>query len=115
MTNPQRRLFPFLMTLLAGAGPMAAPVWAAGAHDMVTSVDVSRGIGIAATAAGIVLLVLVQYVFRKRLVHGVYHRLLLVGVFLLPLAATWSTTATGMEGSKWVQACMSCHVMDRFV
>lgn len=61
------------------------------------------------------LLILVQYVYRKRLSHGLYHRLLLVGLFLLPLVATWSTTATVMDGTKSVQACMSCHVMHPFV
>ena len=116
MMNPHRRLFlPLLATLLASSGLMTALAWAAGGNDGVSNVDIFRGIGITATVAGVILLVLVQYVYRKRLGHGVYHRLLLVGVFLLPLVATWSTTTTVMEGTKSVQACMSCHVMQPFV
>jgi len=115
MMYPHRRLLPRLLAIAAPVGLPHATAWAAGVHDAVSSVDVFRSIGIVAAAAGILLLVLVQYVFRKRLVHGVYHRLLLVGVFLLPLAATWSTTTTVMEGTKSVQACMSCHVMHPFV
>lgn len=104
-----------LIAFLTVAGLWAAPAWAAGARDVVSSEDIIRSIGIAASVAGILLLILVQYVYRARLPHGTYHRLLLVGVFLLPLAATWSTTATVMEGTKSVQACRSCHVMHPFV
>jgi len=111
----RRRLLPFLVALLTGARLMNATAWAAGPHDAVSIVDVFRGIGITAAAAGILLLILVQYVYRKNIRHGAYHRLLLVGVFLLPLTATWSTTTTVMEGTKLVQACASCHVMHPFV
>lgn len=105
----------FLIALLIGAELPASSSWAAGAHDTVSSVAAFRGIGIAATVAGILLLVLVQYVYLKRLRHNTYHWLLLVGVFFLPFVATWSTTTTVMEGTKSVEACMSCHVMHPFV
>lgn len=115
MTRPigQRALL-----LLALASYTAQPdpsAWSASPHDGLSSVDLFRVVGLVATAGGIVLLILVQYVYRKRLSHSLYHRLLLVGLFLLPLIATWSTTATVMEGTKSVQACMSCHVMHPFV
>lgn len=115
MMNPYRRFNSILMALVAIEKLMTAPAWAAEAHDAVSSVDIFRTIGITSTVAGIVLLILVQYIYRERLRHGTYHRLLLIGVFLLPLAATWSTTSTVMEGTKSVQACMSCHVMLPFV
>jgi nitrate/TMAO reductase-like tetraheme cytochrome c subunit len=103
------------MALLVCAALPNTPAWADEATDALSSVEVFRAVGIAAAVAGIVLLVLVQYVYRKSLGHGMYHRLLLIGLFLLPLTATWSTTATVMEGTKSVQACMSCHVMHPFV
>lgn len=110
------RLFlPLFMAVQADIGPLAGSAGASGIRDIVTSVEVFRTVGIVAALVGIFLLFFVQYVYRKRLRHGTYHRLLLIGVFLLPLAATWSTTATVMEGTKSVQACMSCHVMHPFV
>ncbi|CUQ67877.1 NapC/NirT family cytochrome c [Candidatus Nitrospira inopinata] len=102
-------------TILIEVGFFAYSAEAAGMGDRVTSVEVFRAIGIAAALVGIALLFLVQYVYRSRLSHGMYHRLLLIGVFLLPLATTWSTSATVMEGTKSVEACRSCHVMHPFV
>ncbi len=104
-----------LVALAAYAMQPDQSAWSASPHDGLSSVDLFRAIGLVATASGIVLLILVQYVYRKRLSHSLYHRLLLIGLFLLPLIATWSTTATVMEGTKSVQACMSCHVMHPFV
>lgn len=109
-----RPLSPFV-AFLAGIWLTGTAAWAYEAHDAVSDVDAFRGLGIAASVAGILLLVFVQYVYRKRIRHGTYHRLLLVGVFLLPVTATWSTTTTVMEGTKMVQACASCHVMHPFV
>lgn len=109
------RLVLILLTILMEVGSRASSAQAAGMDDMVTSVDVFRAIGIAAAVTGIVLLFLVQYVYRLQLSHGMYHRLLLIGLFLLPLATTWSTSATVMEGTKSVEACNSCHVMHPFV
>lgn len=102
-------------TILIEVGFFAYSAEAAGMGDRVTSVEVFRAIGIAAALVGIALLFLTQYVYRSRLSHGMYHRLLLIGVFLLPLATTWSTSATVMEGTKSVEACRSCHVMHPFV
>ena len=104
-----------LITFLAIACLWCTPAWAAEVRDALSSLDIFRSIGIAASVGGILLLILVQYVYRNRLSHSTYHRLLLVGLFLLPLTATWSTTATVMEGTKSVQACRSCHVMHPFV
>lgn len=105
---------PFLLALQIGASLVNTPAWA-GVSDAVSDVDVFRGIGIVAAAAGILILIVAQFVYRTPLHHGIYRRLLLVGVFLLPLVTTWSTTRTVMEGTKSVQACMSCHVMHPFV
>lgn len=109
----------------AGAWPRLATAWGwlsgllgaapALASDALTDVDVFRTFGAVAAAAGIVLLVFVQYLRKRSLRHGTYHRLLLVGLFVLPITATWSTTTTVMEGTKAVKACASCHVMHPFV
>ena len=79
--------------------------------EAMQEVGLLRGLGIASALAGIVVLILVQYVYRKRIPRGTYHFLLLIGLFVLPITATLTTTATVMEGMKSVQACASCHVM----
>jgi cytochrome c nitrite reductase small subunit len=101
--------------VLAGTWLIASPARAVETQDRWSQVDVFRGVGIAAAAAGILLLILVQHVYRKKLQAGTYRRLLLIGLLVLPMIVTWSTTKTVMEGTKSVQACMSCHVMHPFV
>lgn len=104
--------FPFLTWIvLSLPGAMG---WAAEGGDAIDEVGLLRGLGIASALAGIVVLVLVHYVYRKRIPRGTYHWLLLLGLFVLPITATMSTTATVMEGTKSVQACASCHVMHPF-
>ncbi len=90
-------------------------VWAAAAEGPLSKVGLMRGVGILAAVAGIVGLILVHYVYRERIPRGTYHWLLLVGLFILPLVTSATTTVTVMEGYKSVQACASCHVMDPFV
>ncbi len=89
--------------------------WAQEGGEAIHEVGFLRGLGIASALAGIVVLALVQYVYRKRISRGTYHWWLLVGLFVLPITATLSTTATVMEGMKSVNACASCHVMHPFV
>lgn len=83
--------------------------------NIVPGIGFLRGIGIAAALGGIMVLVLVHFIYRKKLSRGTYHWLLLVGLFILPITATLTTMATVMEGTKRVEACASCHVMDPFV
>lgn len=110
-----RRVNMCLAVLLMQAGWLAAPAWAGETDGRWSQLDVLRGIGIAAAVAGILLLILVQHVYRKKMQHGTYRRLLLIGLFVLPMIVTWTTTKTVMEGTKSVQACLSCHVMQPFV
>jgi len=112
MTTPGYRKF--LFGLLTVAGLSTARAWAADTPGPVSNVDIFRWIGIVASVAGILLLIFV-HLYRKSLPRGTNHQLLLIGVFILPLAATWSATRTVMEDTKSVQACMSCHVMHPFV
>src|SRR6478735_4787966 len=83
--------------------------------EAIQEVGLLRGLGIASALVGIIVLVLTQYVYRNKITRGTYHWLLLLALFVLPLTATLSTTATVMEGTKSVQACASCHVMHPFV
>ena len=83
--------------------------------EAMQEVGLLRGLGIASAVVGIIVLVLTHHVYRNRITRGTYHWLLLLGLFVLPLTATLSTTATVMEGTKSVQACASCHVMHPFV
>ncbi|MEE9233451.1 MAG: NapC/NirT family cytochrome c [Nitrospirales bacterium] len=88
---------------------------AEGNTNIVPGIGLLRGIGIASALGGIVVLILVHFIYRNRLSRGTYHWLLLLGLFVLPITATLSTTATVMEGTKRVEACASCHVMSPFV
>ncbi len=88
---------------------------AEGNTNIVPGIGLLRGIGIASALGGIVVLILVHFIYRNRLSRGTYHWLLLLGLFVLPITATLSTTATVMEGTKRVEACASCHVMGPFV
>ena len=99
-------------TVLSLPGAVA---WAQEGREAIQEVGLLRGLGILSALLGIVVLVLVHYVYRKRIPRGTYHFLLLVGLFILPGTATLSTTATVMEGMKSVKACASCHVMHPFV
>ena len=86
-----------------------------GNTNIVPGIGLLRGIGIVSALGGIIVLVLVHFVYRNKLSRGTYHWLLLLGLFVLPITATLSTTATVMEGTKRVEACASCHVMGPFV
>jgi cytochrome c nitrite reductase small subunit len=90
-------------------------VLAEAGSQAIQEVGLLRGLGIASAVVGIIVLVLTQHVYRNKITRGTYHWLLLLALFVLPLTATLSTTATVMEGTKSVQACASCHVMHPFV
>jgi len=74
-----------------------------------------RLLGIFSAVVGIIGLILIQYVYKPRLPRGTYHWILLFFLFVLPTTATLTSTATVMEGTKAVEACASCHVMQPFV
>ncbi|HJR76407.1 MAG TPA: NapC/NirT family cytochrome c [Nitrospiraceae bacterium] len=112
---PHKRRIIVFRTMLTAGCLAGSPAWALETQSRWSQVDVMRSVGIAAAVAGILLLVLVQHVYRGRLQRGTYRRLLLIGLFVLPMIVTWTTTKTVMEGTKSVQACMSCHVMAPFV
>lgn len=81
----------------------------------ITSGELFRTIGIVAAVAGIVALVLVEFVFRGRLSRGAYRLGLAVLLFALPVITLMSATETVFETTKKVSSCNSCHVMEPFV
>lgn len=72
-------------------------------------------VAILAILAGVVLLVLVEFVYRRRLPAGTYRWLLLFGLLVLPAFALLGATGSMFEEMKTVDACNSCHVMNEFV
>ena len=108
-----RQLLAFTISTLVWLSPSLARAGAG--REAIQEVGLLRGLGIASAVAGIVVLVLVQHIYKKKITRGTYHALLLIGLFILPITAILSTTATVFEGTKSVQACASCHVMHPFV
>ncbi|GIX07546.1 MAG: hypothetical protein KatS3mg115_1949 [Candidatus Poribacteria bacterium] len=103
--------------LLIGSFLFLIPTFshAAIAGQGMTSAQLLRVLGVIAAALGVVLLILVEFVWRDRFSIGGYHWLLFAGLFLLPVVAILGTTATVFEETKTVESCNSCHVMEPFV
>jgi len=57
---------------------------AEGNTNIVPGIGLLRGIGIVSALGGIIVLVLVHFVYRNKLSRGTYHWLLLLGLFVLP-------------------------------
>ena len=105
--------------VLSGFMPLlmlwSSPVWAQSAERGVSAAESMRGIGLIAALIAIVSLILIEFIYRKRLQRGTYHLLLLTGLFILPMIVIMSTTATVLEETKTLDSCASCHVMEPFV
>jgi nitrate/TMAO reductase-like tetraheme cytochrome c subunit len=63
----------------------------------------------------LVLLILVEFVYRGRMDRRTYYWFMLMGLFVLPFVALTGTTSAVLEGTKPVESCAQCHVMDPFV
>lgn len=63
----------------------------------------------------IILLVLVEFVFKSRIARGSYYLLLFIGLFGIPAFTMTGTTSTLFEETKTVESCNSCHIMEPFV
>jgi nitrate/TMAO reductase-like tetraheme cytochrome c subunit len=75
----------------------------------------AKVIGLALVGAA-ALLILYTLVFRRqRLDEAGSKWLLFIGICLLPTPVMFLSTAVGLEQSKNVEFCMSCHVMKPFV
>src|SRR5262249_61672953 len=98
--RPHRQQLIFLTALLAHAWLIVSPAWAVETYGRWSGVDVLRAVGIAAAGAGILLLILVQHVYRNNIQHSTYRRLLLLGVFVLSMIMVWSSTRTSLVGTQ---------------
>jgi cytochrome c nitrite reductase small subunit len=75
----------------------------------------ARGIGLTlVTAAGV--LIIYTLAFRRQRLHEASSKwMLFIGICLLPTPVMFLSTAVGLEQSKNVEFCTSCHVMKPFV
>lgn len=88
---------------------------AASTGQGVTATGLLRGAGLVAAVLGIVVLILVEFVYRDSVSGSFYHWTLLFGLFALPGLALLGTTETVFEETKTVASCNTCHVMNTFV
>ena len=74
----------------------------------------ARDIGLCMVAAA-ALLIIYTLVFRRQRLHEANSKwMLFLGICLFPAPVMFLSTAVGLEQSKNVQFCMSCHVMKPF-
>lgn len=81
----------------------------------ITAADLLRQIGIVATIAALVGLIVVEFFVKKRIARGSYKWALFVGLFMLPVIAMVGSTTTLMHETTTVESCASCHIMHPFV
>lgn len=77
--------------------------------------ELLRYLAIATTVVALVLVVLVEFVYRDTLSRSTYYWLLLMGLFVLPFISLTGTTSTVFNETKTVDSCASCHIMEPFV
>ena len=77
--------------------------------------EIMRWAGILAVLTAIVILILIEFVYRDRVNRMNYRVLLIISLFVLPVIVGLGTSATVLETTKTVKSCGTCHVMDPFV
>ena len=102
----------FLLLLLS---PWRTQAWAQSVRQGLSAAEFRRGVGIAAALIAIVVLILVEFVFRKKLPRGTYYLTLLIGLFFLPALTLMNATSLLFEETETVRSCASCHTMTPFV
>ena len=75
----------------------------------------ARGIGLSLVGTAAALIVYTLCFRRQRLQEPGSKWMLFIGICLLPTPVMFLSTAVGLEQSKNVEFCMSCHVMKPFV
>lgn len=100
------------------------PLLASLAQHLATAPEPSHGatlggtlrvLALTAVVVGVVGLVVVEFVLKRRLARSTYRWLLLLGLLVLPAFALTGSTGSMFEEMKTVDACNSCHVMTPFV
>jgi nitrate/TMAO reductase-like tetraheme cytochrome c subunit len=110
------RLLAVLAMLWLFAGPVLGAEAAAQfrpPHSFAQNWAKAIGLSLVGAAA---LLILYTLAFRRRRLHEASSKwMLFIGICLLPTPVMFLSTAVGLEQSKNVEFCMSCHVMKPFV
>jgi cytochrome c nitrite reductase small subunit len=81
----------------------------------VTVGELMRWAGILAIIAALIILILIEFVYKDSVNQMNYRILLIISLFVLPVIVGLSTSTTMLETTKSVQSCGTCHVMDPFV
>jgi len=102
-------------SLLLLLSPWSTQAWAQDVKQGLSAAELRRGAGVAAALIAIVVLILVEFVFRKRLSRGTYYLMLLIGLFFLPSLTLMNATSLLFEETETVHSCASCHTMTPFV
>lgn len=95
-------------------GAQAEPITPA-ANKGMTIGEIMRWAGILAVFTAIIILLLIEFVYRDRINKMNYRILLIISLFVLPVIVGLGTSATVLETTKTVQSCNTCHVMNPFV
>jgi len=90
-------------------------LWADVPGKGISVAEFLKKAGIISVFIALVGILLVEFVFKKRMSESLYKWTLFIGLFILPVFAMISTFSTVMEDTKTVESCASCHVMDPFV
>jgi nitrate/TMAO reductase-like tetraheme cytochrome c subunit len=80
-----------------------------------TADDWARGLGIAFALLDLLLLAIAWRTLRRTGVSALSKEVLFGGIAVLPLAVVFFAYSYGLEASKEVEACGSCHVMTPWV
>ncbi len=85
------------------------------AQKGMTVGELMRLAGIFAVVSALIILLLIEFVFKHRINRLNYRVLLIISLFILPVIVGLGASATVLETTKTVQSCGTCHVMDPFV
>lgn len=94
----------------SGSEPVASS-----AEKGITVGELMRWAGIFAVFSALIILLLIEFVYKKSINRMNYRILLIISLFVLPVIVGLGTSATVLETTKTVQSCGTCHVMEPFV
>ncbi|MCC5905181.1 MAG: NapC/NirT family cytochrome c [Balneolaceae bacterium] len=77
--------------------------------------ELMRWAGIISITIAVIILLMIEFFYKKQISRLNYRTLMMVGMFALPVVVVLSTGTTVLETTKTVESCASCHVMDPFV
>lgn len=103
-----------IMVLMLLLGPYME-LWAEVPGKGISVAEFLSQAGIISIIVALIGILLIEFVFKKKLSRNFYKWTLFIGLFILPVFAMISTFSTVMKDTKTVESCASCHVMDPFV